>query len=73
MTRLPADEAAEGAAPEEAVAASEEQWLDDGSLPLDGGALPFYFLDAHEEPATPDTVYLFGKARHATSRTCLMV
>lgn len=41
-----------------------EGWVDDGSLPLDKeGALPFYFLDAHEEYKSPDTVYLFGKVR----------
>ena len=35
----------------------------DGSLPLDGdGRLPFFFLDAYEDPhAVPGTVFLFGK------------
>ncbi len=33
---------------------------------MDGaGALPFFFLDAHEEAATPDRLFLFGKARAA--------
>jgi len=42
--------------------AEEVEWEDDGSLPLDKeGGLPFYFLDAHEEPHVPHTVYLFGK------------
>jgi hypothetical protein len=43
--------------------AKEEQkeWVDDGSLPLVDSALPFFLLDAHEEPAAPGTVYLFGK------------
>ncbi len=40
------------------------EWVDDGSLPLDGeGNLPFYFLDAHEEPSQPGVVHLFGKVR----------
>ena len=35
----------------------------DGSLPLDAdGRLPFFFLDAYEDPhAMPGTVFLFGK------------
>ncbi len=42
--------------------AADREWVDDGSLPVDGeGNLPFFFLDAHEEPAQPDTVFLFGK------------
>jgi len=42
--------------------AEEVEWKDDSSLPLDKeGALPFYFLDAHEESNAPHTVYLFGK------------
>jgi hypothetical protein len=33
---------------------------------VDGaGALPFFLLDAHEEAATPDRLFLFGKARAA--------
>lgn len=32
------------------------------SLPLNAeGNLPFYLLDAHEEPAQPGTIFLFGK------------
>ena len=55
-----ADEEDEEAA---AAAAAKAEWVDDGSLPIDGtGALPFFFLDAHEEPATPDRLFLFGKA-----------
>ena len=53
-----------GAEEEAAAAAAATEWVDDGSLPVDGGgALPFFFLDAHEEPATPDRLFLFGKAR----------
>lgn len=40
--------------PDEAIEPAEEEkpWVDDGTLPLDGeGNLPFYFLDAVEEPA----------------------
>lgn len=36
----------------------------DGSLPLNAeGRLPFFFIDAHEEPygGNPGTVYMFGK------------
>ena len=39
----------------------KEEWVDDGSLPLVDNTLPFFLLDAHEEQATPGTVYLFGK------------
>jgi hypothetical protein len=47
--------------PEEEMV-EEVEWEDDGSLPLEkDGGLPFYFLDAHEEPHVPHTVYLFGK------------
>lgn len=57
MLALPADEDASGA-----EAQPEAVWTDDGSLPLDSqGQLPFFLLDAHEEIATPGTVYLFGK------------
>ena len=38
--------------------------MDDGSLPLEDGKLPFFLLDAHEELGTPGTLYLFGKVRH---------
>ena len=31
-----------------------------GEAPL-SESLPFYFMDAHEEPAVPDTVFMFGK------------
>ena len=49
----------------EEIQEMEEQFVDDGSLPLDeNGALPFYFLDAHEEHSSPDLVYLFGKVAH---------
>ena len=42
--------------------AAEQEWKDDGSLPVDGeGVLPFYLIDAHEEPAQPGAVFLFGK------------
>lgn len=35
----------------------------DQTLPLNAqGLLPFFFLDALEDPASPGTVYLFGKA-----------
>lgn len=54
----------EGGASGEAEAEEAQQqgeWVDDGSLPLAEGTLPFFLLDAHEEPATPGTVYLFGK------------
>eukprot|EP00803_Ostreobium_quekettii_P010532 evm.model.scf_244.12 EVM.evm.TU.scf_244.12 scf_244:99156-114216(+) len=50
--------------PDEGVEAAKEEkpWVDDGTLPLDGeGNLPFYFLDAIEEPTRPGVVYLFGK------------
>jgi hypothetical protein len=40
---------------------TKEEWVDDGSLPLVDNMLPFFLLDAHEEQATPGTVYLFGK------------
>ena len=43
--------------------------MDDGSLPLEHDKLPFFLLDAHEEPATPGTLYLFGKVR--TTAGCL--
>ena len=53
-----------GAEEEDAAAVAATKWVDDGSLPVDGsGALPFFFLDAHEEPATPDRLFLFGKVR----------
>ncbi|KAK9810187.1 hypothetical protein WJX72_006462 [[Myrmecia] bisecta] len=46
-------------------AAPEKPWEDDGTLPTDAeGSLPFFFIDAHEEPAAPGTVYLFGKVPH---------
>ena len=41
-----------------------KEWVDDGSLPLEDGKLPFFLLDAHEEPGTPGTLYLFGKVLH---------
>ena len=44
-------------------AEAAKEWADDGSLPLEDGKLPFFLLDAHEEPGTPGTLYLFGKAR----------
>ena len=49
-----------------------KEWVDDGSLPLEDGKLPFFLLDAHEELGTPGTLYLFGKVRHAqpTSLRC---
>ena len=55
-----------GMVKEEAAA----DWVDDGSLPLDGdGLLPFYFLDAHEEPSQPGVVHLFGKVKiHSASQ-----
>lgn len=57
MLALPAGEDASGA-----EAQPETVWTDDGSLPLDSqGQLAFFLLDAHEETATPGTVYLFGK------------
>ena len=62
MPRAEGGEAADGKPEEEA-----KEWVDDGSLPLeDGDKLPFFLLDAHEELATPGTLYLFGKA-------CLMI
>jgi DNA polymerase alpha subunit A len=43
-------------------AAPAPAWRDDGSLPLDADqALPFYLLDAVEEPAAPGAVFLFGR------------
>lgn len=46
----------------ETLQETEEEWKDDGTLPLTTEeALPFYFLDAHEEFNSPDVVYLFGK------------
>lgn len=43
----------------------QQEWQDDGSLPLDGeGQLPFYLVDAHEELAQPGVVFLFGKVPH---------
>ncbi|KAK9841868.1 hypothetical protein WJX81_008187 [Elliptochloris bilobata] len=69
-----ADEDGEGAGEEAAGAAVADgkEWVDDGSLPVDGGgALPFFFLDAHEEPATPDRLFLFGKVEHeGQHRSC---
>ena len=53
--------------------------MDDGSLPLAEGTLPFFLLDAHEEPATPGTVYLFGKVCRGgclepfTPRLCIVM
>lgn len=44
------------------------QWTQPGSAGAPSADLPFFFLDAHEEPNSPDTVYLFGKA----SACCLM-
>lgn len=36
--------------------------MDEGNLPVDkDGQLPFFYIDAHEEIATPGVVYLFGK------------
>ena len=59
MLHAEGGEAADGKPEEEA-----KEWVDDGSLPLeDGDKLPFFLLDAHEELATPGTLYLFGKAR----------
>lgn len=46
---------------DEAAEEAKEEWVDDGSLPLVDNTLPFFLLDAHEEQATPGTVYLFGK------------
>lgn len=55
-----------------AAAAEAKEWVDDGSLPVDGGgALPFFFLDAHEEAATPDRLFLFGKARALFRADCI--
>ncbi len=51
----------EDGADEEVKEEPKEEWVDDGSLPLVDGTLPFFLLDAHEEAATPGTVYLFGK------------
>ncbi|KAL6785075.1 POLA1 [Auxenochlorella protothecoides x Auxenochlorella symbiontica] len=42
---------------------------DAAELPLDSsGALPFYLLDAHEEPAQAGTVFLFGKVPTANGK-----
>ena len=50
-------------------AAASSEWVDDGSLPVDGeGTLPFYMLDAHEEYGAPGTVYLFGKVRRESKQ-----
>ncbi len=44
------------------AATPKTEWHDDGTLPVDkDGSLPFYFIDAHEELATPGVVYMFGK------------
>lgn len=52
---------------EEQAEVEAQPWVDDGSLPLDGeGALSFFFLDAHEEPSVPGTVYVFGKVGAST-------
>ena len=52
-------------------AAEAKEWVDDGSLPVDGGgALPFFFLDAHEEAASPDRLFLFGKVRALFHADC---
>lgn len=41
---------------------AEQEWKDDGSLPLDSqGQLPFYLIDVHEEHSNPGCLYLFGK------------
>lgn len=43
---------------------AEQDWKDDGSLPLDSHEqLPFYLIDAHEEQANSGLLYLFGKVR----------
>ena len=60
---MPAGQAAgEPAAP--AAVPDSAGVADAGDLPLDEeGQLPFYLLDACEEPAQPGVVYLFGKVR----------
>lgn len=63
-TRLEEDALILADVADDSAEAKEEEkvWVDDGTLPLgEGGVLPFYFMDAHEEPGAPDTVYLFGK------------
>ena len=46
----------------DAEAQAEQEWKDDGSLPLDSqGQLPFYLIDVHEEHSNPGCLYLFGK------------
>lgn len=50
--------------PSAAAAPAEpaEEWVDDGSLPVEkDGTLPFYLVDAHEELYQPGAVFLFGK------------
>lgn len=37
------------------------QWSQQDTHTGETADLPFFFLDAHEEPASPDTIYLFGK------------
>lgn len=49
------------------------EWVDDGSLPLVDSALPFFLLDAHEEPATPGTLYLFGKVSQLSQVKCSII
>ena len=45
-----------------AEAQAEQEWKDDGSLPLDSqGQLPFYLIDVQEEHSNPGCLYLFGK------------
>jgi hypothetical protein len=57
---------AEEEATDEAAEAAQPEWVDDGSLPLQDDALPFFLLDAHEEAATPGRIYLFGKVAVTT-------
>jgi hypothetical protein len=59
--------AASGDAADRKPEEEAKEWVDDGSLPLeDEDKLPFFLMDAHEEQATPGTLYLFGKARLRT-------
>lgn len=59
-----------GAGPEPAPVEPEPEAADrlasgaEGELPLsEDGSLPFYLLDAHEEPAQAASLFLFGKVR----------
>lgn len=59
-----ADNEEAAAAPAAPAAADSSSAPADASLPLDAsGHLPFFFVDAYENPDAPGSVYLFGKIK----------